>query len=142
MITNADITIYNYWYNPEKKEREYRRTQICGVHWYTEQKIVVAASMAGKGVVSADIYKIRIPKDAKIQDGRQYLDAKQYHMLDADNVDKYWTVDHDDLFVKGLVDEDVTSLASLQAYSEAGKINSFSVNDYGTSPHIRIGGVA
>lgn len=137
MITNADMTIYNFWYDPEKREGVYRRTQICGIHWYTEQKV----NVTDKGIVSGSMYKIRIPKEAKIQYGREYLDAKLYHLLSREEVSNYWTVDNDDLFVKGLVSEDIKSLPALKSYPEAGKINSFSVNYYGLSPHIRIGGV-
>lgn len=137
MITNADITIYNYRYNAEKKEKEYRRTQIRGVHFHTEQKV----SVMEKGAVSADIYKIRIPKDAAVQDGRVFIDAKKYHLLGDGEVDNYWTVDKEDLFVKGLVDDEIISLSDLKSYSESGRIKSFSVNDYGLNPHIRIGGV-
>lgn len=138
MITNADLTIYNYWENSGTKAKEYRRTQIEGIHWYTDQKV----NATDKGLVSADLYKIRIPNHAKVQEGRTYIDAKKYHMLDATRVDNHWTVDHNDIVVKGLVDEDITSLSSLNDYSEAVRIRSFSVNNYGSSPHIRIGGVA
>lgn len=138
MITNADLTIYNYWENPGTKAKEYRRTQIEGIHWYTDQKV----NATDKGLVSADLYKIRIPNHAKVQEGRTYIDAKKYHMLDATRVDNHWTVGHNDIVIKGLVDEDITSLSSLNDYSEAVRIRSFSVNNYGSSPHIRIGGVA
>lgn len=77
MTTNADMTIYNYWYNSETKAREYRRTQIEGVHWYTDQKVVVT----DKGVVSGDVYKIRIPQDAVTEDGRRYLVSELYREL-------------------------------------------------------------
>lgn len=136
MTTNADMTIYNYWYNPKTKEREYRRTQIMGVHWHTDQKVAII----DKGVVGGDIYKIRIPQDAATEEGRRYLAAELYHKLSVDNVGRYWTVDKEDLFVKGLVDDDVTGLSSLKQYPESGKIMSFSMNGYGAAPHIRIGG--
>lgn len=137
MITNADITIYNYWYNPETKEREYHRTHIRGVHWYIDQKL----SVRDKGVVSGDVYQIRIPDNAVIEDGRVFLDAKKYHTLEAEDINGYWTVDKEDLFVKGLIEDKVTSLSSLKQYPESGKIISFSVNQYGSNSHIRIGGV-
>lgn len=138
MITNADMTIYNYWYNPETKEYEYRRTQIQGVHWHTDQKVAVLE----KGVVSADIYKIRIPKDAVIQNERAFLAPNLYQKLSKEDVNHYWTVAHDDLFVRGLVEFEASSLSSLKQCSEAGKVRSYSVNDFGLCPHIRIGGVA
>lgn len=140
MITNADMTIYNYWYNSDTNENEYRATQIQSIHWHTDQKVAI---MAGeKGVVSEDIYKIRIPDDAVVQDNREYIDAKQYHLLNAEEVNEYWTVDTEDLFVKGLIDFKATSLESLKQFPEAGKILNYSVNNFGMLPHIRIGGTA
>ena len=130
------MTIYNYWYNPETKENEYRKTKIQGIHWYTDQKV----SVTDRGIVSANMYKIRIPKDAVIQNEREYIDSKQYHLLDVGIVDRYWTVDMGDLFVKGLVDFEAASLSSLKQFPEAGKIISYSINLFGMSPHIRIGG--
>lgn len=136
MTTNADMTIYNYWYNPEEKAWEYRRTQIEGVYWYADQKVAVT----DKGVVSGDIYKIRIPQDAIVEDGRRYLAAELYHNLSIENVDRYWTINKEDLFVKGLIVNDVVSLSSLKQYPESGKVMSFSVNYHSSDPHIRIGG--
>lgn len=136
MTTNADMTIYNYWYNSETKAREYRRTQIEGVHWYTDQKVVVT----DKGVVSGDVYKIRIPQDAVTEDGRRYLVSELYRELSAENVDRYWTINKEDLFVKCLIVDDVVSLSDLKQYPESGKVMSFSVNDYSSDPHIRIWG--
>ena len=135
MTTNADMTIYNYWYNSETKAREYRRTQIEGVHWYTDQIVVT-----DKGVVSGDVYKIRIPQDAVTEDGRRYLVSELYRELSAENVDRYWTINKEDLFVKCLIVDDVVSLSDLKQYPESGKVMSFSVNDYSSDPHIRIWG--
>jgi len=111
MTTNADLTLYNYWYNPEMNAWEYRKTQIQGVHWYVEEKT-----------------------------GRTFMEARLYHMLSPEQADLHWTVDKGDLFAKGLLDVEAKSLASLKGY-ESGKVKSYSINSFGTCPHIRIGGV-
>lgn len=139
MRTNADLTIYNYWYNPDTKKREYRGTKIEGIHWYTDQK----TNVGDKGLVSADLYKIRIPNHAKVQAGRTYVEAKIYAFLPASEVDKHWTIDNEDVFVRGLVDGAVEKMADLTVnHALVGKVNSFSDNRFGCNPHIRIGGAS
>lgn len=137
MITNSDMTVFNYWYNPETRQREYRSTWIRGVHWHTEQKTTIENG----GIISADQYKVRIPKYALVQMRREFIDPKQYSQLGAGEADLYWTAAKDDLIVRGIVDDTITSLKDLkQKYSDAGKIQSCSINLFGGNPHIRIGG--
>jgi len=136
MTTNADLTLYNYWYNPEMNAWEYRKTQIQGVHWYAEEK----TDATEKGVVCDTVYKIRLPDDAQAENGRTFMEARLYHMLSPEQADLHWTVDKGDLFAKGLLDVEAKSLASLKGY-ESGKVKSYSINSFGTCPHIRIGGV-
>lgn len=139
MITNADMTIFNYWYNPATKQKEYRPTRICGVHWHTEQKTAIENG----GIVSADQFKIRIPKDAHVEMNRRFADQKRYALLSPSEVDLFWTADKDDLIVREIVEDMVTGLKDLKSrYSEAGKIQSCTVNWFGYNPHIRIGGAA
>ncbi len=136
MTTNADLTLYNYWYNPETNAWEYRRTQILGVHWHAEEKMAAT----DKGVVCDTVYKIRIPDGAQAENSRTFVEARVYHMLPAELADLHFTVDKDDLFAKGLLDVEAESLASLKGY-ESGKVKGYSINSFGTCPHIRIGGV-
>lgn len=137
MITNADMTVFNYWYNPDTKQKEYRPTWIRGVHWHAEQKTAIENG----GIVSADQYKIRIPDHALVQMRREFVDPKRYSQMGVGEVDLYWTADKSDLIARGIVYEPVTSLKELkQKYAEVGKIQSCSINLFGGNPHIRIGG--
>lgn len=139
MLTNANLTIYNYWYNPESGKKEYIGTKITGVHWYTDQKTTVT----DKGLVSADMYKIRIPDHAGIQDGRRYLEAREYSLLTAKEVLEHWTIDNGDLFVKGLWDDQIEKGSDLTVkHALVGRVDSYSDNRYGCNPHIRIGGAS
>ena len=55
MIVNADITLYNRRLDKTTRQYIYKRTVLCGVHWYTDQKVAVSE----KGLDSADSIKIR-----------------------------------------------------------------------------------
>lgn len=138
MITNSDITLYNYWYNADKKEWEYRATHVYDVYWHTSVKTVVT----DKGVISGDIYNIRIPVTSRIEENRKFIESHKYKALPSVATASYWTVAKGDLFVKGIVFDKVNSLSDLKQYQDAGKIDNFSINLIGTQPHIRIGGVA
>ena len=135
MITNADLTIFNYRGTDKTTGRTtYFRTQIRGVSFYTEQKVQVT----DKGLVSADIYKIRVPEDADTQ-GKQYIDADQYAELTDEEASSYWTINNDDLFGRGLLDDfEKESVFLKRQYT--GKVLSFADNRRGGLPHWRIGG--
>lgn len=135
MITNADITIYNQKSNPVTKLTEYVRTQIRNVHWYTDQKTSVDQS----GVHSADIYKIRVPEESVTD--RKFLDLSEWKQ--SEDTDGYWTIQNDDLVVRGLVDDDIRQASDLlNKYPYVARVNSFSDNRRGNNPHFRIGGVS
>lgn len=136
MITNADITIFNKRRIDKATARPvYFRTQIKGVNFYTDQKVRVTDD---GGVVSADVYKIRIPEDADTQ-GKQYIDADRYAELTDEEALSYWTINNDDLFGRGLlIDFEKESEFLKRQYT--GKILSFADNRRGGLPHWRIGG--
>lgn len=136
MITNADLTIFNKRRVDKMSARPvYFCTQIKGVNFYTDQKVRVNE----KGdVVSADIYKIRIPADADTGD-KQYADAESYKRMTDEEALKHWTIDNDDLFGKGLLEE-FEKEADFLKQQYTGKVQSFSDNRRGGFPHFRIGG--
>ena len=135
MITNADITIYNQKSDPVTKLTEYVRTQIRNVHWYTDQK----TSVDQTGVHSADIYKIRIQEESVTD--RKFLDHSEWKQ--SEDTDGYWTIQNDDLVVRGLVDDDIRQASDLlNKYPYVARVNSFSDNRRGNNPHFRIGGVS
>lgn len=133
MITNASLTIYNRRKNPATGFYEYVRHFIPEVYWYTDQKTVVAE----KGVQSADIYKIRIPEE-QLQD---YVSSEEYHVLAQEEQQTKWTVDNQDLFVKGDCSIEIKSSADLEKMHKTyGAVKSWSDNRFSGLPHIRIGG--
>lgn len=135
MITNADVTIYNVKVNKVTRLPEYHRTQIQGVHWYTDQKTQVD----DKGLHSADIYKIRIPADADTN-GKHYVTPAEY--VAADDVSGFWTIQNGDIFVCGLNEADIAKASDILSKhpDSAGRVISWSDNRFGSLPHWRIGG--
>lgn len=137
MITNADLTIFNKRRTDKATGRPvYARTQIKGVSFYTEQKVGITEEA---GVISKDMYKIRIPETADT-DGKRYIDAEKYKALTDKEAAGYWTINNDDLFGKGLL-PDFEKEADFLEQQYTGKIISFSDNRRGGLPHWRIGGV-
>lgn len=135
MITNASLTIYNRKMNPATKQYVYKRTEIPEIHWYTDQKVQI---MAGdKGLASADLYKIRIPANQT----DKFLPANEYAALTFGEETDYWTVENGDLFVRGIVTDEITKESDLKSkHYIYGKVMSYSDNRSGGIPHIRIGG--
>lgn len=134
MITNADITLYNHYYDKDTRLDKWHRTVIRGVHFYVDHKV----SVGDNGVNSADVYKIRIPEDADYQGA--YVSEDEWIALGL-NVAGKWTLQSDDLVVLGECDMDIDRPAHLK---EAGKryckVTSWSDNRFGGLPHWRIGG--
>lgn len=135
MITNADITLYNHYYDKDTRLDKWKKTVIHGVHFYVDHKV----SVGDNGVNSADIYKIRIPVDADIQG--EYLSEDDW-IARGENVMGRWTLQSDDIVVLGECDMNIDRPAQLK---EAGrrycKVTSWSDNRFGGLPHWRIGGV-
>lgn len=134
MITNESLTIYNRKLDPETRQYVYRRTEIPNVHWYTDQKV----SLGDNGLISADLYKIRIPAGRQTE---RFVPADKYAALLYGEEKSYWTVENGDLFVKGIVRDEITKESDLKnKHYVYGKVLSFSDNRKGGIPHIRIGG--
>lgn len=134
MITNADITLYNHYYDKDTRLDKWHRTVIYGVHFYVDHKV----SVGDNGLNSADVYKIRIPEDSDYQGA--YVSEDEWIAL-GQNVSGKWTLQSDDIVVLGESDLDIERPAQLK---EAGKryckVTSWSDNRFGGLPHWRIGG--
>lgn len=136
MITNESLTIYNRKMDPVTRQYVYRRTEIPEIHWYTDQKVQMLSD--DKGLVSADLYKIRIPEGKQTSN---FIPAHEYAALPYGEESRYWTVENGDLFVKGIVEDEITKESDLKKkYYVYGKVLSYSDNRKGGIPHIRIGG--
>ena len=114
MIVNADITLYNRRLDKTTRQYIYKRTVLCGVHWYTDQKVAVS----DKGLDSADSIKIRIP-----------MTGRKETFLEPE------------VFVKGILEDEIAKESDLEKKGLLfGRILSHSDNRRGLEPHIRIGG--
>ena len=134
MITNADITIYNHYYDKETRLDKWHRTIIYGVHFYVDHKV----SVGDNGLNSADVYKIRIPGDARCMD--QYILEDDWTSRGCDILG-CWTLQNDDLAVLGVCSVDIEKPADLKLMGKKYcKITSWSDNRFGGLPHRRIGG--
>ena len=133
MITNADITIYNREYVPDKRTDIWHRTVIRNAWFHTENKV----QQTDSGLKSNDVCKSRIPECSP---EKEYLDPESYAA--AESKDGYWTIQEDDIVVKGECPYEIAKPADLkQLHKRYFKITSWSDNRFGGSPHWRIGGI-
>lgn len=132
MTTNADITIYNRYYDGNSRTDRYRRTVIRGVWFYVDNKVQITDT----GVHGADIYKVRIPVRANTG-GSQYIPMDQYQGQEG-----AWTLQPDDYVCRGILEDDIERPAELKKErNQVFKITTWSDNRFGGLPHWRIGGV-
>lgn len=113
MMTNADITVYNRQFDKAQDKYIYLRTYLKGVNWQDSKGIRIAES----GVVSDDRTRIFIPLDVDAED-KQYKKPKTYKRMDDKSL--FYTLDNEDIVVKGIIDFDLTgnpgeNVSSLQA---------------------------
>lgn len=132
MLTNADITVYNEYYDKENRQEMYRRTVIYGVWFYAKNQV----SLTVDGMKGANSYTVRIPVTAN-QDGSRYVPAHAYTGEEGT-----WTLKNGDYVALGALDQEIVRPAQL--YSEADqvfRITSWSDNRFGGLQHWRVGGV-
>lgn len=136
MTTNTDATIYNVVQAQDGSVRAFRH-YLPAAHWYGRP----AAKADGSGTSRADAYSVRIP----YPDG--YVSPRVWRELSDEDRLACWTVQPDDLIVKGkadteIGDEDGHRLEELpQLYDEVCKVR-FAHDNTGTNvPHIYAGGI-
>lgn len=131
MMTNADITVYNRQFDKAQDKYIYLRTYLKGVNWQDSKGIRIAES----GVVSDDRTRIFIPLDVDAED-KQYKKPKTYKRMDDKSL--FYTLDNEDIVVKGIIDFDLTgnpgeNVSSLQAkYDDVMVITKVIDNRYGS----------
>lgn len=129
MRTNADITIYNRYFDKETRLDKYQRIVLKGVFWDE----VKAVNRIQSGLEDADKVTIIIPFSA-ITD-KKYVPPKAFDKLP----DKtgYFTLQEGDRVVKGAIDFEITGKVSdLDKEYEAFTIISVDTKDFG-SLHMR-----
>ncbi len=100
MITNADITLFNRFYDRENRQDIFLPTVIKGVSLYMKS----GSSGDNKFRESTATYKIRIPIDADMGEST-YADLVSYLEMDLENAKKHWTLQADSIVVPAVVEE-------------------------------------
>lgn len=129
MRTNADITIYNRYFDKATRLDKYQRTILYGVFW-DERK---AVNRLQNSLEDADEVTIIIP--FAVTADKRYVAPKEFEKLqDKSN---YFTLQEGDRVVKGAVDFEITGKVSdLDKEYEAFTITSVDTKDFG-SLHMR-----
>lgn len=131
MLTNADITLFNRYYDNDSDEYKYARTFLRGVNWQDSQAINISQSA---GVKSTNHTRVFIPLKVDSEE-KTYLKPKTFKR--SDKVTNY-TLDNADIVVKGIVDFDMNDANSggfkalLRDFDDVMKITKVVDNRYGS----------
>ncbi|HIG0355972.1 TPA: DUF6751 family protein [Clostridium sporogenes] len=101
LFKNADITIYNKWYDSVNDMDKYQRTVIKGVNWQGKRN----GTVSDKGLLLADSALIFIDKLDN------YISPKRFARLTPEERPNYFTFSVGDKIVKGEVDFEVTGIS-------------------------------
>lgn len=144
MITNADITLFNKFYDKQERKDIFLPTIIKGVSLYMKS----GSSGDNKYRESTATYKIRIPMDADMGEST-YVDLVSYREMELQEAKKHWTLQADSIVIPAVVEEsDVPDGANLTELTK--KYGSFiTVTDFSDNTtrgirrmaHWRIGGI-
>ncbi|MBF1163220.1 MAG: hypothetical protein HXL89_01300 [[Eubacterium] sulci] len=131
MLTNADITLFNRYYDADSDEYKYARTFLRGVNWQDSQAIDISQSA---GVKSTNHTRVFIPLKVDSEE-KTYLKPKTFKR--SDKVTNY-TLDNADIVVKGIVDFDMNDANSggfkvlMRDFDDVMKITKVVDNRYGS----------
>lgn len=98
LFKNADITLYNKYYDLASDTYKYQRTVIKGVNWQGKRN----GTVSDKGLLLADSTLIFIDKL------NNYVSPKRFAKLSNDDREKYFTFTPGDKIVKGEIDFEIT----------------------------------
>lgn len=131
MLTNADITLFNRYYDADSDEYKYARTFLRGVNWQDSQAINISQSA---GVKSTNHTRVFIPLKVDSEE-KTYLKPKTFKR--SNKVTNY-TLDNADIVVKGIVNFDMNDANSggfkalLRDFDDVMKITKAVDNRYGS----------
>jgi hypothetical protein len=100
LFKNADITIYNRYYNNITGMDNYQRTVIEGVNWQGKR----TGTVSDKGLLLADSTLIFIDKLDN------YVSPKRFKKLSDTERPNYFTFAENDRIVRGAVDFEITGM--------------------------------
>lgn len=137
MITNAAITIYNR--RRKGRESVLIPTVISEASWFYGRRAV-----RGQFIDSDDSYQVRIPYGADTS-GKTYVNPAQYAEMADEEAAGYWTIQIDDIVLKGEYSSQVTDERELRDLTDdLFVVNTFADNTIRGSDavkHWRIGGL-
>ncbi|MDO5433826.1 DUF6751 family protein [Eubacterium sp.] len=135
MLTNADVTLFNKYYDCDLGCDAYKRTHLKGVNWQGAK----AATVGDKGLLTDDYVEIYVPFNV---DSGEKTYQKPKVWAQFEDKDKAFTFNNGDILVKGIIDFDLTGQKpnNLQAlrnhYDDVLQILSVVTCDYG-SPELQ-----
>jgi hypothetical protein len=100
LFKNADITIYNRYYDKSLGIDKYQRTVIKGVNWQGKRN----STVSDKGVLLADSTLVFIDKL------ENYVSPKRFAKMQSLERENYFTFGQGDKIVKGEVDFEVIGI--------------------------------
>lgn len=104
---NADITIYNRYYDKKENIEKYQKTIIKRVNWQTKRE----STVSDKGLLVANSTLIFI------DNLKDYISPKKFRQLSDDERVKHFTLSAQDKIVKGILNFEVTG-RSLNSISD------------------------
>ncbi len=110
--TESTITIFNRR-RTESGNEVLVPTVIRNCTWYYKH-IVSGSEMMD----NADEYSVRIPIDAIFQDRRKYIDGIGYSNLSDEAVKGYWTIQKNDMVVRGEYTETINQQSVIAQQTE------------------------
>ncbi len=100
LFKNADITIYNRYYDNSLGLDMYQRTVIEGVNWQNKR----TGTVSDKGLLLADSTLVFVDKLDN------YISPKKFAKLEPIEREKYFTLTIGDKIVKGEVDFEIIGI--------------------------------
>lgn len=135
MLTNADVTLFNKYYDCDLGRDAYKRTHLKGVNWQGAK----AATVGDKGLLTDDYVEIYVSFDV---DSGEKTYQKPKAWVQARDKDRFFTFNNGDILVKGIIDFELTgpkpnNLQTLRnQYDDVLQILSVVTCDYG-SPELQ-----
>lgn len=108
-LTNDTITVFNKRYDADEGDYIYQPTTISGVRWWATQAEAVDPK---GGLIAASKITIRIPANANAG-GKSYADPLAYKA--AEDVSGLWTLQGEDIIVKGTAEGAAWTQKTLEA---------------------------
>ena len=117
---NHTVTIYNRYINNITKDYAYKRTVIAGVHWENTENV----KLGNQSVKTDNNTCLIIP--CTVKNIKDYVNPSVFKNNPTGEI---WTLQTEDIVVKGVVNFDIMSVADLKGYC-AKTIHSIEEVDY------------